>query len=187
MVLLISLSRGSTSKIVLSLIYGISMIFLFLSSSLYHFFKKVENENSIWRKLDHIAIFFMIAGNYTPVSYLLLDGRWKWSIIIAQWILVLGGIFLKFFYLKIPRYLYTMIYLAMGWIGIIAIRQLFMVMNKSEILFLILGGLSYTVGAFFYIIKKPKIKNGFGFHEIFHLFVLLGAFFHYLLIYSIML
>ena len=155
---------------------------LFFSSSMYHFFKKKENDISIWRKLDHIAIFFMIAGSYTPVCYMRLTGSWKWSIIIIQWVLVFGGIFFKFFYLKAPRYLYTAIYLLMGWVGIASIKQLLLTMSNSEISLLFLGGLSYTIGAVFYVIKKPKAK--FGFHEIFHCFILLGAFFHYLLVYS---
>ena len=72
----------------------------------------------------------------------------------------------------------------MGWVGIILIKKLLMSMPKDALIFLIIGGLSYTVGAIFYITKKPDIKTGFGFHEIFHLFILLGAFFHYLLVYT---
>ncbi len=180
-IILIRKSWGVGPKLIISSIYGISVIFLFLSSSLYHFFKKRENENSFWRKLDHTAIFFMIAGAYTLVSYLCLEGIMKWTIIIAQWTLVLGGIFFKFFYLNAPRYLYTMIYFLMGWTGIIVIKQLINCMNNVELLFLVLGALSYTLGALFYVIKRPK-----RFHEIFHFFILAGAFFHYIMIYNIL-
>ncbi len=181
--ILLSMSRGDSARIFISLIYGVSMSFLFLASALYHFFKREENEDSFWRKLDHTAIFFMIAGTYTPVCYMRLMGHWRWGIILIQWVLVFGGIFFKFFYLNAPRFFSTLIYLFMGWVGVIAIRQFFVTMSKIELLFLILGGASYTIGALFYIFKWPKIRVGFGFHEIFHIFILIGAFFHYLMIY----
>lgn len=181
--ILLYLSKDSESKILISLIYGASVAFLFLTSSLYHAFKKSEGEISFWRKLDHFAIFVMIAGTYTPISYMYLPSYWKWSIITLQWALVLGGFFFKFFYLNAPRHLYTIIYLLMGWIGIIPIKYFLMSMPSAGIVLLIAGGLSFTIGAIFYMSKKPNIKIGFGFHEIFHLFILLGAFFHYSLVY----
>lgn len=181
---MLSTSKGETTKIIISTVYGSSVIFLFLASSLYHYFKKEENEISTWRKLDHIAIFIMIAGTYTPICFIYLTGYWRWSIIIIQWTLVFGGIFFKFFYLNAPRYLYTVLYLLMGWLIIVQIRQLLISMPTSSVLLLFFGGLAYTIGAIFYIIKKPKLRPGFGFHEIFHFFILLGAFFHYLLVYN---
>ena len=168
----------------ISLIYGLSVMVLFLSSALYHANKEHDDEVSIWRKLDHIAIFIMIAGTYTPVSYVYLSGYWRWGIIIAQWVLVLGGLFFKFFYLKAPRWLYTLIYILMGWMGILPITRFVNAMSNTALFYLFAGGLSYTVGAVFYIIKKPTFTDNFGFHEIFHLFILLGAFFNYLLVYT---
>ncbi|MGM0471224.1 MAG: PAQR family membrane homeostasis protein TrhA [Bacillota bacterium] len=164
-------------------IYGLSVMVLFLASTLYHTNKEEENEDSIWRKLDHSSIFIMIAGTYTPVSYIYLAGYWRWGIILSQWLLVLGGIFFKFFYLSAPRYLSTIIYLLMGWMGIAAIVKLVQTMSLTLLVLLFAGGLSYTVGALFYIFKKPQLTENFGFHEIFHLFILLGAIFHYCLIY----
>lgn len=145
--------------------------------------KKYDGEISIWRKLDHVAIFLMIAGTYTPICFIYLSGYWKWSIIIIEWTLVIGGLFFKFFYLNSPRYLYTTIYILMGWIGIFSITKFIKSMSNIALLFLIGGGISYTIGAIFYIFKKPQFNDNFGFHEIFHLFILLGAFFHYLLVY----
>jgi len=136
------------------------------------------------RKLDHFAIFVMIAGTYTPISFIYLTGNLRWIIIIVQWSLVLAGFFFKFFYLNVPRYLYTIIYLIMGWIGIVTIKEFIIAMPKNSVIFLFAGGISYTIGAIFYIMKKPIKRLGFGFHEIFHLFILLGAFFHYLLVYT---
>ncbi|EOD01329.1 PAQR family membrane homeostasis protein TrhA [Caldisalinibacter kiritimatiensis] len=180
---LVYIADGFSLKIV-SIVYGVSVMLLFLASSLYHVNKKYDGEISIWRKLDHIAIFIMIAGTYTPVCYIYLTGYWKWSIIIVQWTLVFGGLFFKFFYLNAPRYLYTIIYITMGWMGIVPITKLINSMSSIELLYLFGGGISYTIGAIFYILKKPQISDNFGFHEIFHLFILVGAFFHYLLVYS---
>ena len=175
--------RSSLAHVVVSIVYGFSVILLFLASATYHALKQNENEVSIWRKLDHIAIFFMIAGTYTPVCYVYLSGYWKWSIIIIKWTLGIAGLFLKFFYLKAPRYFSTVIYLLMGWIGIIPIKELLTTMPPNAVFYLFAGGISFTVGAIFYAIKKPVFRSGLGFHEIFHLFVLLGGAFHYLLVY----
>jgi hemolysin III len=169
---------------VVAIVYGLSAILLFSASASYHGLKQNEDEISIWRKLDHSAIFFMIAGTYTPICYIYLSGYWKWSIIMIQWALVAGGIFLKFFYLHAPRYFSTIIYVLMGWIGIAAIKEFLTTMPPMALFYLFAGGISYTVGAIFYAIKKPAWKAGFGFHEIFHLFVLLGGVFHYLLVYT---
>lgn len=175
--------RASVVHVVLSIVYGFSVILLFVASATYHALKQNENEISIWRKLDHIAIFFMIAGTYTPVCYVYLSGYWRWSIITIQWALVIAGLFLKLFYLKAPRYFSTFIYLFMGWIGILPIKKLLTIMPPIAVFYLIAGGLSFTVGAILYAIKKPVFRSGFGFHEIFHLSVLLGWLFHYLLVY----
>ncbi|MEC9487970.1 MAG: hemolysin III family protein [Halanaerobium sp.] len=180
---LVILADGLTYKFI-SVIYGFSVMGLFLASSLYHANKRHDDEISVWRKLDHIAIFLMIAGTYTPVSFVYLTGYWKWGIIIAQWALVLGGLFFKFFYLSAPRLLYTSIYVLMGWMGVLPLAKFIASMSGSALFFLLAGGISYTVGAVFYIMKKPSNTPGFGFHEIFHLFILLGALFHYLLVYS---
>ncbi len=168
---------------IVSIIYGASTMLLFLASSLYHANKKEDDEISLWRKLDHIAIFIMIAGTYTPITYVYLSGYWKWSIIIIQWSLVVGGLFFKFFYLNAPRYLYTVIYLLMGWMGIVPIKEFISTMSDMSLIFMFGGGLAYTIGAVFYIIKKPQFKINFGFHEIFHIFILIGAILHYLLVY----
>jgi hemolysin III len=162
---------------------------MLLSSALYHAFKKAENQASFLRKMDHFAIFCMIAGTYTVLSYVYLEGYLKWGIIIAQWTLVIAGLFLKVFYIKAPRIITTAVYLLMGWMVIIPITQLLSAMSAVSIILLFLGGLAYSIGAVIYIQRKPNpVPYFFGFHEIFHLFVLLGVFLHlpvvYLAIYS---
>lgn len=183
-VYLIYAVRASAAHVAVALVYGFSIILLFSASTTYHALKQTEDEISIWRKLDHIAIFFMIAGTYTPVCYVYLSGGWKWSIILIQWGLVIAGLFLKFFYLKAPRYFSTLIYLFMGWMGILPIKILLTTMPPVAVFYLFAGGLSFTAGAILYAIKKPVFRSGFGFHEIFHLFILLGGTFHYLLVYT---
>ena len=102
--LLIVLSNGELEKIVISLIYGLSISFLFFASTMYHAHKQSENEKTVWRKLDHIAIFVMIAGTYTPISYIYLTGGWRIGILFAQWLLVAVGIVLKLFIINTPRW-----------------------------------------------------------------------------------
>jgi hemolysin III len=185
MIQLIHISKGSFELRVVSLIYILSAIFLFLASSLYHAYKQKENEVNIRRKIDHLAIFFMIAGTYTPICYIYLSGSMLWGILLTQWLLVLLGFFFRFFYLNAPRMLYTSIYVLMGWLVIIPIKKLITVMPSDIMVYLLLGGIFYTAGAMIYMIKRPKqLKGLFGFHEIFHLFILMGAVSHYIVVYK---
>lgn len=161
-----------------SLIYGLSAIILFTASYLYHSKKKYPNEKSLWRRLDHSAIYILIAGTYTPMCFLYLDGWMMKGILIAQWSLVLAGVFLSFFS-NAPRILSTVIYLLMGWVVVIPFRALIEAMPLSIIILLVAGGISYTIGAVVYAIKKPNpFPPYMGFHEVFHIFVILGAGFH---------
>ncbi len=182
---LLRAAHGIWSYITVALVYGVSAMFMFSASSLYHTFKKGEDEISFWRKLDHIAIFFMIAGTYTPMCYIYLEGYWRWSIIAVQWSIVIFGLFFKIFFLRAPRILYTLMYIMMGWVAIIPIRRLVRVMPADMLVLVFAGGIAYTAGAVFYALKKPVIiPERFGYHEIFHLFILLGGTLHYLMIYN---
>jgi hemolysin III len=150
----------------------------------YHASKKSDNDMTIWRKLDHIAIFFMIAGTYTAVCGVYLPPVWFYPIVSAQWGIVLFGIFFKFFFLNAPRVAYTIIYLAMGWMALIPIKVLYTAMGSGQFALLLGGGLAFSVGAVFYALKKPVIvRNRFGFHEIFHVMIVIGASLHYVLVY----
>lgn len=177
-------ARSSPPLAIVSIVYGLSAIFMLLSSSLYHAYKKQENETGFLRKMDHFAIFCMIAGTATLLSYVYLEGYLKWGIIIAQWALVFAGFFLKVFYIRAPRVFTTVVYLLMSWMVIIPIKQLLSAMPTTSIMLLFLGGLAYSTGAVFYMLKKPNpMPNFFGFHEIFHLFILLGVFLHMPVVY----
>jgi hemolysin III len=181
--LLIALDSGE--RIAVALLYGLSMVFMFSASALYHAFKKQENELSYWRKMDRLAIFFMIAGSYTPISYFFMDADWRLPMIALQWGLVVFGVCSQLFFPRAPRLLYSVIFLIMGWMLIFPIRQVVASMSEAQLVLLFMGGVAFTVGAVVYGIKKPVLFPGiFGFHEFFHVMVLVGAGCHFALIYS---
>jgi len=178
-IVLIVISAGNLSIQIASLVYGVSGIFLFSASFLYHSGKQQENDCSLWRKLDHTAIFFLIAGTYTPLCYLYLEGNMKWGILIAQWTLVVGGTLFKFLFINAPRVIGTFIYLFMGWIVLIPVITLVETMPSIGLVLLGTGGLLYTIGAAIYALRRPNPRpEFFGFHEIFHLFISGGAILH---------
>ena len=166
-------------------IFGFSMTLLYTISTLYHWLPLSENKLIIFRKIDHIMIFVFIAASYTPVCLITLRESWGWVILGIVWGLTLAGFFLKLFWLKASRFLYTSIYLLMGWIIIAAILPLSKVMPSQGLLWLALGGVFYSAGAVIYAIKKPDpLPNVFGFHEIFHLFIMAGSFSIFWMIYK---
>jgi hemolysin III len=156
---------------------------MFGFSAMYHAAKRGENAVNIWRKLDHIAIFFMIAGSYTPLCYIYLSGAWRWSIIIIVWSFVVAGIVLKVFFINSPRIFSTILYLLLGWIAIFPLRELWLSMPRTEFFLVLGGGVVYSIGAIFYAMKKPNPLPGIvGFHEVFHLLIIAGAVLHYIAI-----
>jgi hemolysin III len=176
---------GSATRIILATVYSICAMFIFACSSIYHGQKEAEDDTNPWRKLDHIAIFFMIAGTYTPISYIYLDVYWRWSIIGVQWLLVIIGLIFKLIYIKGPRWLTILIYLLMGWMALIPLGQFLTTMPFASIVLLFAGGLAYSLGAIIYAIKKPNPFPGiFGFHEIFHLLIIVGAALHYVVVFT---
>jgi len=180
LVALVILSAKSGILLAVALIYGISITLLFSFSALYHALKRSDNENSIWRRLDHFAIFLMIAGTYTPLSYIYLEGGWRWGIIIAQWSLVLLGFFFKLVFFHAPRYISTLIYLAMGWMVLIVLGEIINGMTAFALSALFAGGVFFTIGAVIYMFKKPDpFPEKVGFHGVFHIFILLGGISHF--------
>lgn len=161
-------------------IFGVSLILLYTFSSLYHLLNVGETATRVLRKFDHIMIFVLIAATYTPICLGPLRGAWGWTIFGIVWGLAIIGIILTSVWIKAPRWLTTILYLAMGWLVIIAIYPLITTFNRlnalPSLLWLLAGGIFYTVGAIIYALKWPPLKNKyFGFHEIFHIFVMLGS------------
>lgn len=168
-----------TRHIVSFAIFGISLILLYSASAIYHMLRLDEEKTRLLRRVDHTMIFYLIAGTYTPVCLIALYGPWGWSILGTVWGLALAGTVMKIFWLKAPRALSTGIYIAMGWIVLVAFYPLYKALPGTAIALLLAGGLSYTAGAVIYATKRPGISiPGFGFHEIFHIFVLAGSAFH---------
>lgn len=165
------------------IVFGLSLIFLYTASSVYHLICSKEKIILFLRKLDHSMIFVLIAGTYTPVCLIALDGMWRWGLFISIWVIAIVGIILKLAWFNSPRWLYTFFYIAMGWVAIFAISPLSKALPKRGISLLIWGGIVYTMGGLIYAFKWPKFNlKHWGFHEIFHLFVLGGSFIHYMLV-----
>ncbi len=176
---------GKPWHVVTFAIFGASMILLYTASTLYHWLPLSEAGTRILRKLDHVMIFILIAGTYTPICLVPLRGPWGWSLFGCIWGLALSGIGFKLIWFKAPRWVSTALYMAMGWLVIVAVWPLVQVLRVGGLLWLLAGGLFYTVGAVIYGLKKPDPWPGvFGFHEIFHLFVLLGSFCHFWLMFG---
>lgn len=175
---------GHIDLVIVALVYGLAMTGLFTFSALYHATKRMEDATNAWRKLDHIAIFFMIAGTYTPVSFIYLSGAWRWSMILISWAFVIAGILLKVFFIKAPRVLSTILYLMMGWLAVIPLRELWQNMPRASFFLILGGGIAYSIGAIIYALKRPNpVPGAFGFHEIFHVMILAGAVLHYIPVY----
>ena len=185
-VFLAMVASYSASALITALIYGVSMVFLFLASTFYHAFKKEENEKSLWRRMDRLAIFCMIAGTFTPICYMYLDGTWRLSILAIQWGLVGLGLVSQLFFPRAPRIFYAVIYLVMGWIAVFPLKQILSYMNLAQGILLFTGGMFFTLGGLIYATKKPKLIPGvFSFHELFHIMVLIGGGLHYAMIYIV--
>jgi len=172
--------NGTVRHIVSFSIFGASLILLYTASSIYHLLSVSEKSIRVLRKIDHMMIYILIAGTYTPVCLIPLRGGWGWSLLISIWGIAMAGIVLKVLWFNAPRWLYTLFYLLMGWLIVIAFVPLVRTMPIAAMLWLIAGGLLYTVGAVIYGTKWPKLKSKvFGFHEMFHVFVLYGSFCHF--------
>lgn len=169
-------------------VFGISLFLLYAASSSYHLLNLSEKCTLNLRRMDHMMIYILIAGSYTPICIIALPGWWGWGLLIAVWSIAIAGICLKIWFFNAPRWFSTLLYTLMGWMVMIALYPLYLRVSFSGIFWLALGGVSYTTGAVIYAIKKPNLNIKYlGFHEIFHLFVLMGSFCHYWMIYRYLL
>ena len=155
-----------------------------LRSDVYHLLKVPARVEVVLRKLDHIMIFVLIAGTYTPICLIALRGPAGYAMLAVVWSLAVAGVFFKVFYLNAPRWAYTGIYLLMGWVCIFAIVPLARAVGLRRLVWLFAGGVFYSVGAVIYGLKKPNLIPGWlGFHEIFHIFIILGSLSHFCFVY----
>jgi hemolysin III len=180
LIALLVVGWGTPAKVVSLIIYGASLIFLFSASATYHMVRAKDKVLEIFRKIDHSAIYFLIAGTYTPFCINAFTGFWKWGMLTIIWSLALIGIGIKVFIIRVPRWLNAGIYIAMGWLVIGASGQLLAALPVWVLTWLLIGGIVYTLGAVVYITKMFNFVPGvFGFHEVWHIFVLLAAAAHF--------
>ncbi len=159
------------------IVYGLSIIILFTASTLYHSVKS-EKRKHYFRIVDHISIYLLIAGTYTPILLITLADSLGWTLFWVVWGIALFGVFLKLFYTGKFEIFSTLLYLIMGWLIVFDFSNLIASMPTNGIIFLIIAGLSYTVGIIFYAVQRIPYN-----HVIWHLFVLAGAIFHYFMIF----
>lgn len=178
---------GDAWQIASFAVFGICMILMFGSSAIYHLAQGSDEKILTLKRIDHMAIFAMIAGTYTPMCLVPLRESFGWTLLFVVWGLALAGILLKIFWINAPRWLSTIIYLAMGWACIFGISTMKEVMPETSFDWLVYGGIAYTLGAIIYATKRPNPwPNVFGFHEIWHIFVIAGAFSHFISVYYLL-
>ena len=165
-------------------VFGAGMILLYTASTLYHWLPLSSEGPAGLRKIDHMMIFVLIAATYTPFCLIPLRGAWGWSIFGTVWAVAIFGIVFKIFWINAPRALTSVVYILMGWIAIVGIGPLVRTLQAGALFGLFAGGLLYTIGGIIYALKRPNpIPRILGFHEIFHIFVMLGTFAHYWTVY----
>ncbi len=178
---LVYLSRDDGGRLASLLIYGVGLVLMFSASAAYHLIPARPRVAQILRKLDHTAIYLLIAGTYTPICLRFFSGFWQWGLLATIWSLAIAGIGTKLFVLNAPRWITAGVYLAMGWLAMAGIREMLLHVPAGALAWLLAGGLLFTFGAVVYITKKPDFVPGvFGFHEIWHVFVVLGCLSHFI-------
>ncbi|MBK8751208.1 MAG: hemolysin III family protein [Candidatus Competibacteraceae bacterium] len=175
-IVVVAARQGDPWKIVSFSIYGSSLFLLYTFSTLYHSFR--GKAKRIFRKLDHLSIYFLIAGTYTPFTLVTLRGAWGWTIFGIIWGLVIVGIVLESLPQKRSRIWSIVVYILMGWLILIALKPLLQALPIGGFIGLLLGGIFYTGGLVFYALDT-RVQH---FHGIWHLFVLAGSISHYLTI-----
>jgi hemolysin III len=180
---------GNTWHIVSYSIYGAALIGLYATSTLYHSLRVKPGGRVALRKLDHIMIFMLIAGTYTPICLVPLresSPRWGWAIFGVIWFFAVSGTIIKLCWHSAPRWVSASAYIGMGWLVIVAIVPLISAMHTRSFVWLMIGGFFYTVGGILYALRWPgRDRKWFGFHEVFHIFILLGSVSHFALMIAV--
>lgn len=185
--LLIKAAEFGTLSVIAMFVFISSMVLLYGASATYHSINVAPNIIKIFRKIDHMMIFIMIAGSYTPVCLLVLDKYTGSRMLAAVWGVALLGILIKALWITCPKWFSSILYIGMGWICISAIKPIIHTLSLSAFMWLLAGGLLYTVGGVIYALKLKVFNEkhaGFGSHEIFHLFIMAGSFCHFIFMYQ---
>ncbi len=170
-------------RIVSFSIYGATLCALYLCSSVYHLLCRLRLRGALaFQRVDHSAIYLLIAGSYTPLCLLVIRGGWGWSLLGVSWGLAFVGIALKIFLKNADDVFSYSLYGIMGWLALVAIVPICRTFSIAQILLLVSGGIAYTAGAILLAFKKPAIRPGvFSYHELWHIFVMLGSIMHFFL------
>ena len=178
-VLLVTMARGAAARGA-ALVYGLGLIALFGGSALYHRWRWDPRWRPLLRRIDHSTIFIFIAASYTPVGVLVLEGTLATVVLISMWACALAGVAFSLAWIDAPRALQAGLYIGVGWIAVIATPQLVDRLSTAPIVLLAAGGVLYTAGAFVYAARRPDPwPRVFGFHEVFHVFVIAAAVCHF--------
>jgi len=163
-----------------AIVYGVGLCVLFAGSALYHRWRWSPRVRPLLRRIDHSAIFVFIAASYTPIALLVLTGTLRWVVLAVVWAGALAGVCLSVAWITAPRVLVAACYLALGWVAVIAVPQLVEKLPVAPLVLLAAGGLFYSVGAAIYAARRPDPwPRVFGFHELFHAFVIAAAVAHF--------
>ena len=166
-----------------TIIFGASMILLYFTSGIYHAISAKKEKLVLYmRKLDHSMIYVLIAGSYSPFCLYVLPRKTGIPVFVILWLIAIVGILMKILWINMPRILSSTLYIGMGWVAIFVIKDLYINLVGPAFFLLVLGGLLYTIGGVIYAIKRPNIKN-WNFHDIFHIFIMLGSLAHFLLVF----
>lgn len=180
-------SKGANNATMISLgIFMLSMILLYGASTSYHSFNISNKTNKILKKIDHMSIFVLIAGSYTPLCVTTISKPLGTNLLIAIWAIAIVGMAFKFLWVTCPKWVSSVMYIAMGWACIIALPELYSGLGFNGFMWLFAGGLFYTIGGIIYALKLNIIPihiEGFGNHELFHLFVLAGSLCHFMVMF----
>ena len=178
--LLVTRAGPTAGAIACTCVYGACLVALYLASAAYHLVVAGESATRVLRLIDHAAIFSMVAGTCTPIFYRAFSGRALVLVLGAMWAVAIVGIVLKLAWRGAPRSVYTAAYVAMGWSSILCAPTLVSALPRAALALVVAGGVTYTCGALVYAVKRPNpFPRVFGFHEIWHLFVLGGSALHY--------
>lgn len=167
-------------------IFILSMVLLYGASATYHSLNIGGRALRIFRKVDHMMIFVLIAGSYTPVCLIVLGGRMGYTLFAVVWGIAIAGMLLKACWVTCPKWFSSIIYIAMGWVCVFVFGPLWNTLPHSAFLWLLAGGIIYTIGGVIYALKLPLFNSRhtfFGSHEIFHLFVMGGSLCHFIFMY----
>ncbi len=177
---------GSTHVLALT-VFITSMILLYAASTVYHTLDISPKVNQILRKVDHMMIFILIAGTYTPVCAIVLGDRTGWLLLAAVWGIACIGMVMNALWISCPKWLSSLIYIALGWLCVLAFGKITSALPESAFIWLLTGGIIYTIGGVIYALKLPVFNarcRWFGSHEVFHLFVMAGSFCHYIVMFA---